>query len=376
MEKYKFYTVADFLGDDLFIDGVLAPDEHSETYWNTVFSLYPTIEADAMEAKRLLLSIRIRPNKTIPRRVRDEIIEHVLARSVQEPVRPEPKRIFRIVSQAKWIAAACVLLFIGLAILMYENPSRPVQTTNDLVYIMPDDKTTEQKVINTSSIPLLLMLPDKSSVVLESSSYIVYDEATFAKNREVRLVGEAFFEVQNQENVPFKVKTDYLTAKVLGTSFRVRAFSHDTGHRVTVNTGLVQVQKTKGDGDVLHEATLEEILYVGANQEAIYDTNTIQLTQTDIPLTAIPEKAPLSKEALETLFDFQSTPLETVLTTLGERYQITIQLDDPVLAGRTITASLSDLHLYEKLDLISKAAEARYYIEDGRIKFTPIEVYH
>lgn len=375
MEKYQFYTIADFLGDDLFIDGVLFPDEQSEAYWNKVFSSYPSIKADAMEAKQLLLGIRIQPNKTIPHQLQGEIIEHVLAHGVHKPPPLRRKHTAHIISGAKWLVAACVLLFFGLAIHMYKNPSAPARKTNDLVYVTPDGKTTQQKVINTSSTPLLLILPDKSSVVLEPSSHIVYDEAAFAENREIRLVGEAFFEVRRQEHIPFVVKTDYLVTNVLGTSFRVQAFGHDTGHRVTVNTGLVQVQKTKNDGNTLDDAAPEEILYVSANQEAIYDIASIQLKQMDIPENAIPEKAPLSKEAVETLFDFQSTPLETVLATLGDRYQITIQLDDPVLAGRTITASLSDLHLNEKLDLISKAAEARYHVEDGRIKFTPIEAH-
>src|SRR5690606_17410401 len=143
-----------------------------------------------------------------------------------------------------------------------------------------------------SDIPLLVLLPDKSTVILEPNSYLLYTEDDFGSHRQVYLSGEAFFEVERHESYGlFVVNTDHLTAKVLGTSFRVIASKEQAAHRVEVNTGLVEVKRN------------ETVLHVAANQEAIYEVENDLLIQ-----ETMQEYAPLSQEAIDGSFDFQATP--------------------------------------------------------------------
>ncbi len=83
------------------------------------------------------------------------------------------------------------------------------------------------------------ILEDGSIVKLNSESKISYSSKFNQNNRDIKLTGEAYFEVSNNE-MPFKVNTDYGIIKVLGTSFNVRA--RPDGFEVGVISGNVIVE--------------------------------------------------------------------------------------------------------------------------------------
>lgn len=70
-----------------------------------------------------------------------------------------------------------------------------------------------------------LVLPDGTSVCLNSGSTISYPSAFSSKNRSVTLDGEAYFEVYHDEAAPFVVHTSKYDVTVLGTTFNVDAYS-------------------------------------------------------------------------------------------------------------------------------------------------------
>jgi ferric-dicitrate binding protein FerR (iron transport regulator) len=87
-----------------------------------------------------------------------------------------------------------------------------------------------------------ITLPDSSKVVLNENSNLSYSYA--GKNREVQLVGEAFFEVSKDPQHPFVIHTGEVQTKVLGTSFNVRAYPDEEKIKVSVKTGTVEVSTT------------------------------------------------------------------------------------------------------------------------------------
>lgn len=84
-------------------------------------------------------------------------------------------------------------------------------------------------------------LPDGSIVKLNSGSKLSYPESFSADSREVRLTGEAFFDVARDEERPFRILSDEVKVEVLGTSFNVRSFPGDNQVTVAVKTGKVRV---------------------------------------------------------------------------------------------------------------------------------------
>jgi len=79
-------------------------------------------------------------------------------------------------------------------------------------------------------------LPDGSTVKLNASSTVVFDEE-WADERSIHLDGEAFFDVKKGSR--FQVITDNGTVEVLGTSFNV--FSREDDFKVACKTGKVRV---------------------------------------------------------------------------------------------------------------------------------------
>ncbi len=84
-----------------------------------------------------------------------------------------------------------------------------------------------------------ILLPDGSLVFLNSNSNISYSK-NFKNKRELKLSGEAYFEVKKNPEKPFLVETDQIKTRVLGTSFNIKAYKNSQT-KVSVNTGKVEV---------------------------------------------------------------------------------------------------------------------------------------
>ena len=87
-------------------------------------------------------------------------------------------------------------------------------------YFLFQNKTTT--VSSGFATTKLHQFEDNSKVTLNDGSSISFDKKEWDKNRNVRLTGEALFQVK--KGSPFIVYTDLGTVEVLGTSFNVRSW--------------------------------------------------------------------------------------------------------------------------------------------------------
>lgn len=95
---------------------------------------------------------------------------------------------------------------------------------------------------------LTLKLNDGSIIHLNSNSKIRFPKSFRGELREVFMEGQAFFEVQRDENKPFIVHSKNLITSVLGTSFAILEDSAAQISQVAVLTGKVKVAKSVGTG--------------------------------------------------------------------------------------------------------------------------------
>ncbi len=79
-----------------------------------------------------------------------------------------------------------------------------------------------------------ILLSDGSRVRLNSGSRLVYPPVFKGKSREVLLEGEAYFEVSENKDKPFFVRTESFRIKVLGTRFVVQAYKNEEQSAVLV----------------------------------------------------------------------------------------------------------------------------------------------
>ncbi len=92
-----------------------------------------------------------------------------------------------------------------------------------------------------------VQLPDGSDVELNASTHLSYHPYWWFISREVKLKGEAFFQVEKGEK--FKVHSSLATTEVLGTTFNVYARGEE--YVVSCHTGSVRLSESKTGSAVI-----------------------------------------------------------------------------------------------------------------------------
>ena len=96
-----------------------------------------------------------------------------------------------------------------------------------------------------------LYLPDGTLVWLNAGSKMSYAQDFGINERALNLTGEAYFEVTKNKHIPFKVHTDELDVKVLGTKFNFRNYQDDLEAKVCLLEGKVALS-TQQKETILH----------------------------------------------------------------------------------------------------------------------------
>jgi ferric-dicitrate binding protein FerR (iron transport regulator) len=151
-----------------------------------------------------------------------------------------------------------------------------------------------------------LTLADGTQVWLNAESRLEFPDRFNNDTREVRLQGEAYFEVKKDAKRPFIVHSDYLTTRVLGTSFNVRAYSARDA-AVTLVTGRVKV----------NAGETAQVLKPG--QQA--SLTKLQLTVKDVDTYPVTQWK-------EGFFYFDNQTLFSIMQELARWYNVNVSFDD------------------------------------------------
>ena len=137
----------------------------------------------------------------------------------------------------------CCLVFylFGVIKIILLQPT-PLVTYNELID-GNNDGLVEQT--NNSTISQVITLSDGSSVILQPNSKLSYPKIFTGNERKVYLSGEGFFEISKNRKKPFFVYANEIVTKVVGTSFRVKAYPDQPDVEVIVRTGKVKVKSNE-----------------------------------------------------------------------------------------------------------------------------------
>lgn len=89
-----------------------------------------------------------------------------------------------------------------------------------------------------------VVLPDSTVIWINSGSTIKYNNQFSNENRDVELLGEAFFEVTKNKDLPFVVSSEDLHVKVLGTEFCVTAYPEEKNIQIVLEKGKINLTST------------------------------------------------------------------------------------------------------------------------------------
>lgn len=96
----------------------------------------------------------------------------------------------------------------------------------------------------------MIVLADNSKMWINSGSKVIYPRAFKGDRREIFVEGEVYLKVSRDESKPFIVNTSAFDVEVLGTSFNVSAYKDDAHASVVLVEGAVDV-KDAADKHVL-----------------------------------------------------------------------------------------------------------------------------
>ncbi|WP_031526952.1 FecR family protein [Dyadobacter crusticola] len=354
MKEYQNFSAEDFLWDDAFRRWVLQPSPQDHARWESWLADNPQKAETVNRARELVKSIGPTPAH-LSEADKNRAISTILNHFDEYPeTRSAKKQLW--FSATFWFRAACIcLLTIGFVWFFSKNQNRQA---DENMFAEAGLRT----VANTGDATLRVKLFDGSVVYLSPDSKLSYPDHFSSTKRTVHLSGGAFFEVARQPGRPFYVFAGKLVTKVLGTSFHVRSFDGERNAVVSVKTGRVAVfarEKNLRPGDEVSE---QGGVVIEPNQQIVLAHESVKMTKT---LVADPELVIAPDEVIN--FNFNDSPVSDIFKTLQKAYGIDIIFDEKTMKHCPVTATLTDLSLYEQLDLICNAVSASYEVIDGRI---------
>lgn len=372
MDKYKNYTVEDFLADDYFIQWLNDPEEEHEAFWTEFVAKYPKQRVNVEQAKFIVSMFQHEQEKLSL----DETYD------IWNDVVRSNKRS-KVGRWGKWMryAAIMVLVFVSGAVSFYvyettrevhyelsevndpnqgeakivlsdgteisleKNESEITYDSFGSQLVVNNDTITQSRnegkeLMNKVIIPYgkksMIMLSDGTKVWLNAGSQLVYPSVFLRNKREVVLVGEAYFDVAKNQDKPFFVRTAELNVRVLGTKFDVSAYPEDDFVSTTLEEGSVGLE-IKGKGLLAED---KQILLT-PNQKISLNKATRETTVRVVDVS-------MYTSWKEGILKSESEDLIRLIKKIERYYNIEISLKDPLVAGYKISG---------KLDLENSAEE-------------------
>lgn len=223
-----------------------------------------------------------------------------------------------------------------------------------LVYNIAESKNVEDDRLNTISTPnggeWQIRLPDGSTVWLNAASSIQYSlNIGNAKQRIVKLDGEAYFEVAKDKLHPFIVETDKQSVEVLGTHFNINSYQDEIVTKTTLLEGSVKV---------LHKSTNEsEILKPG--DQSIVSLSGIDVKEVDV------DEAVAWKDGY---FKFNNEKQVSILRKIARWYNVEIEYADPEAKEVMYYGTVSRFEKISKvLRKFEQTGEVRFDIKGSKL---------
>ena len=264
----------------------------------------------------------------------------------------------RKISKARilaWITAS-VAVAASLFLFIFRSSqeiSQPTEFSMELFSEVTSPKQVEQTLSNgycvvstPAATTTLVTLSDGTKVMLNANSTLEYP-ASFddAEVREVRLKGEAHFEVTKNPHRPFVVKAGEMQTQVLGTIFDVKAYRKDAP-KVTLMQGKVKVSN----------ADTEVEMRPG-------QTATLQADK-----IVVSKASSSASDWLEGDFDMDQVTLAEAMSDIGAWYNKTVVFQSQANMDKLIHFRFSrKASLQEIITALNEMGVARIRMEKGKI---------
>lgn len=347
-ERNQYREIEDFLADESF--RLWMRSKGDSNGWEE-WTLEHSKRAKLVEEARLwLLAMKV-PEDNLSQEQVDAALQNTWMKIEQkEQGNKMEQKLIQLWNTTWFRKIAAILVFGLLSFYVYDNY---FVSENDNSYYeqiaanLDEDGLIEQ--INNSNKPQIITLSDGSSILLQPKSKLSYPKVFIGNERNVYLSGEAFFEVSKNPKKPFFVHANEIVTKVVGTSFRIKAYASQSDIEVLVRTGKVKVNSE----NAIRKSSQREIILL-PNQALRFERKNETFDKiTDITMDKSISSSIRSIEQLS--FEFTDIPVAQIFKTIEQAYSVEIDFPIQELEKCHLTTSLSDQPLPEKLKIICKS---------------------
>lgn len=230
--------------------------------------------------------------------------------------------------------------------LLQEGASVMAVDSSGIQYALRDTLDEDSLMYNTLIVPrggvYQLTLADGTKVWLNSDSRLIYPVAFSGSVREVRLSGEAYFDVEKDTGKSFVVKTDLGNVRVLGTQFNVKFYPEETCIVTTLVTGRVSYSNPVIQDIELYPGY--QLMYEKGHQE-------VDIKKVNVQNFIDWRDGEMS---------FQSKSLEDIMNVLARWYDVDVVFEDETLKELVFSGNLDkykDIRVFFKLFELSANVE-------------------
>lgn len=213
-----------------------------------------------------------------------------------------------------------------------------------------------QPVMNKLTVPrgvqYRIVLPDGTKVWLNAASELQFPSVFNGNQRQVRLLGEGYFEVAANANQPFVVQTVGPRIEVLGTAFNVKAYGEEPRVKTALLSGSVRIIAGEGKSRMMHPG---EVTSVNGEQDIRI------ISETD---------AELAVAWKEGVFSFRNEYIAEILLEIGRWYDVEIVYEGPV-AHRRFTGKVSRSYSLSETLSVLLASNLHFRQEGKKIIVMP-----
>lgn len=245
-------------------------------------------------------------------------------------------------------------LYEGMEMKFRERGSNIQVKGNVVYYEERKDRVTidEYNMIRT---PLggeyALTLSDGTRVWLNAMSELRYPVVFGGDTREVELRGEAYFDVAEDENKPFVVRTDEFSVRVLGTSFNISAYADSPLALTTLCSGHVRLTDCMNPGNERDLLPGEQLLFHRESRKM-----EIRNVDTDVFVSW-----------REGFFQFDNHTVEEVFMILQRWYNVQVFYANAEVRQELFTGKLPRFdNMMIIIDLIKRVSDLKITV-DGKV---------
>lgn len=286
-----------------------------------------------------------------------------LAGRLKEVVNMDERGPGRMPRIRRWMTAAAVILVVaGTAVWYFQGDRDPFRVRY------------ADKVLNVGNGGRSkIILSDGTTVWLNAGSRLYYPEVFPGSKREVRLEGEAFFDVAKHVDMPFFVHAGQLTIKVLGTRFDVKAYRGEPEVSTTLISGKIQVIMDEEADKKIVLSPNEKLTVMNPVPETEAGPgrveNALHYQVQGVPKAgddSLPETA-----WIDNRLAFSNETFEEVARMLERRYDVRIDIPDARLKEAHLSGVFEKETIRQVLDILKMTTQFKYSIEGKKVRLTP-----